>query len=67
MSNIEQAVYTADEASIYLGINRVTFYRYVNAGKIKKGIRLSSRRTVWRKKYIDEFLDNLEQAQAEEE
>lgn len=67
MSNIEQAFYTADEISKYLGINKATFYRYVNAGKISKGIKLSERRTVWRKKYLDEFLDRLEQEQTAEE
>lgn len=71
MSDIECAVMTAKQASQYLGISKVTFYSYIKSGLIKKGIVFNNdinncpiqARRVWRKKYLDEFLDRLEQEQ----
>lgn len=48
----------AKEASIFLGIAKSTFWRWVNDKKIKPAIKISSRVSVWDAEYIRDIAIN---------
>lgn len=48
------------EASAYLGIKPSTFWRWCQHGKLPKGIRLSTRCTVWKREDLETFLKQQE-------
>lgn len=50
-------VLRAQEAASYLGIAVSTFWRWVAQGKLPKGIRLSTRCTVWKREELDNYLE----------
>ncbi len=62
---MEVGVFRIKDAAKYLGISVTTFWRYVKEGKIKKGLQYgdNKRITVWRKQWLDDFLDTLEHEQ----
>jgi predicted DNA-binding transcriptional regulator AlpA len=47
----------AKSAAAFLGIGESTFWRWVSEGKLPKGIHLSTRATIWRKEWLDTFLE----------
>lgn len=63
----KKAVYTTKEAAYYIGVSVTTLWRLVAKGDIKKGLRYSCRKRVWRKEMLDEYLNMVEQKQKEEE
>lgn len=63
VTQVQPAVFRAKDAAAYLGMAESTFWEYVRKGKIGKGLRYSSRCTVWRQKVLDKFLDAIEQEQ----
>ncbi len=58
MTNITPKVLRAKDASKYLGISVPTFWRWVQAGTLPKGTRLSNRCTVWKICDLDLFLSS---------
>ena len=46
----------AKDAAKFLGVGISTFWRWTSQGKIPRGIRLSSRCTVWKLADLEKFL-----------
>ena len=55
--NFSNRVLRARDASAYLGIGESTFWRWVQTGRIPRGMRLSARATVWRVADLEAFLE----------
>lgn len=66
VTQMQPAVFRAKDAAAYLGIGLTSFYELINQGKIRNGLVYSSRCRVWRKKWLDEFIDAVELEQNEE-
>lgn len=64
---IQPAVFRAKDAAAYLGMGTTSFYDLINRGKIRQGLFFSRRCRVWRRQWLDDFLDKMEQEQAEQE
>lgn len=47
----------AKSAARFLGIGESTFWRWVKAGRLPKGTRLSARATVWKREDLERFLN----------
>ena len=47
----------AKDAAAFLSIGESTFWRWVAAGRLPKGVRLSARATVWKLSDLQAFLD----------
>ena len=58
----ENKMMRAKQAAEYLGIGESTFWRWVHNGKIGKGIKFSTRCTVWRKSELDHFTNKMADA-----
>jgi predicted DNA-binding transcriptional regulator AlpA len=57
MSNLDVLnVLRAKDAAKFLGIGLSTFWRWVADGKIKQGIHLGSRVTVWERTTLEKFI-----------
>ena len=52
-----QNVFRAKNAAVYLGVAQSTLWRWVAEGRLPKGIRLSARTTVWKREWLDTFLE----------
>lgn len=50
------------EIESYIGISKATVYRMVNNGSFPKQRHISERSTGWRRKDLDEFIQNLPEA-----
>ena len=64
VQQIQPSVLRPQAAAIYLGIAESTFWKWVEAGKIPKGKRLSKRATVWRVSDLDAFIENSDEPEA---
>jgi len=53
----ELPVLRAKDAAAFLGIGLSTFWRWVQEGRIAKGVHLSARATVWRRTDLEQFLE----------
>ncbi|WP_367116567.1 helix-turn-helix transcriptional regulator [Desulfovibrio sp.] len=51
-----KGVMRARDGAIFLGIGTSTFWKWHAEGKLPRGIRLSSRCTVWRREDLEQFL-----------
>ena len=47
----------AKSAAAFLDIGESTFWRWVKAGRLPKGTRLSARATVWKREDLERFLN----------
>lgn len=59
MSRIQhptQNVLRTNDAAKYIGVAKSTFLRWVQAGRLPKGVRLSARATIWMVSDLDKFL-----------
>lgn len=54
--NQEKRVLRVKDAATFLGIAQSTFWRWAQEGKLPKGIRLSTRCTVWKREDLEQFL-----------
>lgn len=50
------------EIAVYLSISLTTFWRLVQRGELSRGIKISSRCSVWRVDELDKFLERKQQA-----
>lgn len=50
------------EVAVYLSISLTTFWRLVQRGELPRGIKISSRCSVWRVDELDKFLERKQQA-----
>lgn len=66
VSEVQPAVFRAKDAAAYLGIGLTSFYDLINQGKIRQGLVYNSRCRVWRRQWLDNFIDEIEQGQPEE-
>lgn len=57
---VQPAVFRAKDAAAYLGIGVTRFYQLIGEGKIRNGLVYSSRCRVWRRTWLDEFIDAVE-------
>lgn len=55
------------EAASYLQISLASFWRLVKRGELPKGIKLSTRCSVWRVEVLDNYIKRKEQASIPEE
>lgn len=44
-------------AAAYLGVTERTFYTWVQAGRLPKGIKLSRQCVVWKRSELDDFIE----------
>ncbi|MDR2574609.1 MAG: helix-turn-helix domain-containing protein [Desulfovibrio sp.] len=49
-------------AAAYLGLAESTFWRWVQLGRLPRGIRLSARATVWRRSDLENFIEQQSEA-----
>ena len=59
-TNTDQAVFRDKHAAQYLDMSRSTFRAYVKAGKIPQPLKPSQGVSLWRKEWLDRYLDELE-------
>jgi predicted DNA-binding transcriptional regulator AlpA len=50
-------VVRARDAAAFLALGESTFWRFVQQGRLPKGIRLSARATVWRLSDLEAFIE----------
>ncbi|MDL2286718.1 helix-turn-helix domain-containing protein [Desulfococcaceae bacterium OttesenSCG-928-F15] len=58
--NQEKRALRVKDAATFLGIAQSTFWRWAQEGKLPKGIRLSTRCTVWKREDLEAFLEQRE-------
>jgi len=57
--NIQPRCLSKVEAAHYIGVSLNTFHHLVDEGKVPPPIKISTKRIVWDKKLLDEFIDSL--------
>lgn len=50
----------AAQAQAYLGLRHSSFYKLIADGKLRQGV-LIGRARIWRRSWLDEFLDGLDE------
>ena len=66
VTQVQPAVFRAKDAAAYLGMGLTSFYDLINEGKIRQGLVFSARCRVWRRQWLDQFIDAVEKEQKEE-
>ena len=61
MQNEPQAVFRDKNAAQYLNISRSTFRALVKAGRIPQPLKPSTGVSLWRREWLDRFLDSLDE------
>ena len=61
MSNMAQSpLLRAKQAAAFLAISKTTFHRWVQSGRLPKGIALGPGATVWRRAELEAFVSTME-------
>lgn len=64
MEEKERGAMRAEDAAQYIGVSRTTLWRLVREGQIPKPLDVGSRTKVYRRNWLDAFLDRKEAEQA---